>query len=164
MSYCSAIKGDRTRMPLCFIEPQEAIRVVAESVGREARRQLLGEVVRAWVDEIPDDELEVHYVKAVNDLDDDDLSMLAAWHASLDVGQPVANKEFLVGAFRGLGEHRREALRIAAGFRGDEAFEAGASEEHAPETVLPWLSEDRAMELAAEALELYCWDRLGSDN
>ena len=44
-------------MPLCFIEPQEAIRVVADSVGREARRQLLGEVVRAWVDEIPDDEL-----------------------------------------------------------------------------------------------------------
>ena len=40
-------------MPLCFIEPQDAIRVIAESVGREARRQLLGEVVRAWVDEIP---------------------------------------------------------------------------------------------------------------
>jgi hypothetical protein len=52
-------------MSLCFIEPQEAIRVVAESVGREARRQLLGEVVRAWVDEIPDDELLVHYAKAV---------------------------------------------------------------------------------------------------
>ena len=48
---------ERGRMSLCFIEPQEAIRVVAESVGREARRQLLGEVVRAWVDEIPDDEL-----------------------------------------------------------------------------------------------------------
>jgi hypothetical protein len=30
--------------------------------------------------------------------------------------------------------------------------------------VLPWLSQDRALELAAEALELYCWDRLGSDN
>jgi hypothetical protein len=164
MSYRSAIKGDLTQMPLCFIEPQEAIRVVAESVGREARRQLLGEVVRAWVDEIPDDELEVHYAKAVEDLDDEDLSMLAAWHASLDVGHPVANKEFLVGVFRNLGEHRREALRIAAGFRGDEAFEAGASEEHALATVLPWLSEDRAMELAAEALELYCWDRLGSDN
>ena len=29
-------------MPLCFIEPQDAIRVIAESVGREARRQLLG--------------------------------------------------------------------------------------------------------------------------
>ena len=28
-------------MPLCFIEPQDAIRVIAESVGREARRQLV---------------------------------------------------------------------------------------------------------------------------
>jgi hypothetical protein len=151
-------------MPLCFIEPQEAIRVVAESVGREARRQLLGEVVHAWVDEIPDDELEVHYAKAVDDLDQDDLSMLAAWHASLDVGRPVANKEFLLKAFQSLGEHRREALKIAAGFRGDEAFEAGMSEEQALGTVLPWLSEARTMELAAEAVELYCWDRLGSEN
>ncbi len=141
-------------MPLCFIEPTEAIRVVAESVGREARRQLLGEVVRAWVDEIPDDELEVHYAKAVDDLDDDDLSMLAAWHASLEVGHPIASKEFLLKAFPGLGEHRREALKIAAGFRGDEAFDAGVSEEQALGTVLPWLSDERTMELAAEAVEL----------
>ena len=128
-------------MPLCFIEPQEAIRVVAETVGREARRQLLGEVVRAWVDEIPEDELQVHYAKAVEELDDDDLSMLAAWHASLEVGQPIANKEFLLGAFARLGEHRREALRIAAGFKGDDAFEAGVSEEqaldHRPALALP---------------------------
>ncbi|MBA3300834.1 MAG: hypothetical protein H0T15_03110 [Thermoleophilaceae bacterium] len=151
-------------MPLCFIEPQEAIRVVAETVGREARRQLLGQVVHAWVDEIPDDELAGHYSKAVEELDDDDLSMLAAWHASLEVGQPVANKEFLLGAFHGLGEHRREALKIAAGFRGDEAFDAGVSEEQALETVLPWLSPERTRELAAEAVELYCWDRMGSDN
>ena len=151
-------------MPLCFIEPQEAIRVVAESVGREARRQLLGEVVRAWVDEIPEDELESHYAKAIDELDDDDLSMLAAWHASMEVGQPVANKEFLLKAFAGLGEHRREALRIAAGFRGDEAFEAGVSEEQAFDTVLPWLSEERCVTLARECLELYCWDRLGVEN
>ncbi len=152
-------------MPLCFIEPQEAIRVVAESIGREARRQLLSEVVSAWVDEIPDDELVVHYSKAVDDLDDDDLSMLAAWHASLEeVGTPIANKEFLLGAFHGLGEHRREALKIAAGFRGDEAFAHGISEEQALETVLPWLSHARCSELAAECIELYCWDRLGSDN
>lgn len=151
-------------MPLCFIEPNDAIRVIAESVGREARRQLLGEVVRAWVDEIPDDELEVHYANAVNALDEEDLSMLAAWHASLEVGQPIANKDFLVNAFAGLGEHRREALRIAAGFRGDEAFESGVGEEQALDTVLPWLSDQRKMELAAEALDLYCWDRLGSDN
>ena len=76
---------DRT-MPLCFIEPQDAIRVIAESVGREARRQLLGELVRAWVDEIPEEELASHYAKAVADLDEHDLSMLAAWHASLEVG------------------------------------------------------------------------------
>jgi hypothetical protein len=152
-------------MPLCFIEPDQAIRVIAESIGREARRQLLGEVVHAWVDEIPDDELAVHYAKAVEDLDEDDLSMLAAWHASLDVGQPVANKDFLLKAFGGLGDNRREALKIAAGFRGDDAF---ASEEGAfdavIDTVVPWLSEERRIELAAEAVELYCWDRLGSDN
>ena len=151
-------------MSLCFIEPQEAIRVVAQSVGRDARRQLLGEVVRAWVDEIPDDELESHYAKAVAELDDDDLSMLAAWHASLEVGHPVANKEFLLQAFPGLGELRREALKIAAGFRGDDAFDAGASEEQALDTVLPWLSQARAIELAQDAVELYCWERLGSDN
>ena len=151
-------------MPLCFIEPHEAIRVVAESVGREARRQLLGEVVHAWVDEIPEDELEVHYAKAVDDLDDDDLSMLAAWHASFDIGRPVANKDFLIKAFRTLGDQRREALKIAAGFRGDEAFDAGIGEEQALDTVLPWLSTERTIELAAEAVELYCWDRLGSEN
>ena len=116
-------------MPLCFIEPQEAIRVVAESVGREARRQLLGELVRAWVDEIPEAELPSHYAKAVADLDEHDLSMLAAWHASMEVGMPLPSREFLVGAYSSLeSDARREALKIAAGFRGEEAFEAGAGE------------------------------------
>lgn len=151
-------------MALCFIEPQDAIRVIAESVGREARRQLLGEVVRAWVDEIPDQELQTHYVKAVADLDEHDLSMLAAWHASLEVGQPIANREFLVSAFALLGDHRREALKIAAGFRGEEAFDSGVAEEHALETVLPHLSRERSMELAGDCLDLYLWDRLGCDN
>jgi hypothetical protein len=151
-------------MSLCFIEPKDAIRVIAESVGREARRQLLGELVRAWVDEIPEPELEAHYVKAVEDLDEHDLSMLAAWHASLEVGSAIANKEFLINAFPSLGDNRREALKIAAGFRGEEAFEAGVAEEQALETVLPWLTRARAIELAAECVELYCWDRLGSEN
>ncbi len=105
-------------MTLCFIEPQNAIRVIADSVGREARRQILGEVVRAWVDEIPESELGSHYAKAVADLDEHDLSLLAAWHASLEVGHPLPNKEFLVNVFPSLGENRREALKIAAGFRG----------------------------------------------
>ena len=151
-------------MPICFIEPQDAIRVIAESVGREARRQLVGEVVRAWVDEIPDRELELHYAKAVADLDEHDLSMLAAWHASLEVGQPIPNTEFLVGVFPSLGENRREALKIAAGFRGEEAFQAGVTEEHALDTVLPRLSRERAIELANECIALYMWDRLGSEN
>ena len=151
-------------MPLCFIEPQEAIRVVAESVGREARRQLLGEAVRAWVDEIPDDELEAHYARAISELDDHDISMLAAWHASMDVGHPVPNRDFLMGAFPSLGSHRREALKLAAGFRGEEAVDAGVTEERALETVLDWLSPPRLMDLAVEAVELYVWDRAGSDN
>ena len=151
-------------MPLCFIEPQDAIRVIAESVGREARRQLLGEFVRAWVDEIPDEQLASHYAKAVADLDEHDLSMLAAWHASMEVGQPLPNREFLVNVFPTLGENRREALKIAAGFRGEEAFNAGVAEEQTLAAVLPWLSAKRCEELAVECLELYCWDRLGSDN
>ena len=151
-------------MPLCFIEPQNAIRVIAESVGREARRQILGEVVRAWVDEIPEPELESHYAKAIADLDEHDLSLLAAWHASLEVGHPLPNKEFLTGVFHSLGDNRREALKIAASFRGEEAFEQGVGEDEALDTVLPWLSEERCMQLASECLELYCWDRLGADN
>ena len=151
-------------MPLCFIEPQDAIRVIAESVGREARRQLLGEVVRAWVDEIPEPDLDSHYAKAIADLDEHDLSMLAAWHASLEVGQPIANRDFLVNVFPSLGENKREALKIAAGFRGEEAFDAGVAEEEALDTVLPYLSRERSIELASECLDLYLWDRLGCDN
>ena len=151
-------------MSLCFIDPADAIRAIADSVGREARRQLLGEVVRAWVDEIPEDELDTHYAKAIAELDEHDISMLAAWHGSMEVGVPVPNRDFLMGAFESLGEHRREALKLAAGFRGEEAFDAGVAEDQALETVLPHLSRARCMELATECVELYLWDRLGSDN
>jgi hypothetical protein len=151
-------------MSLCFVDPADAIRAIADSVGREARRQLLGEAVRAWVDEIPDAELETHYAKAIAELDEHDISMLAAWHGSMAVGHPVPNRDFLMGAFDSLGEHRREALKLAAGFRGEEAFEEGISEERALDLVLEWLSGPRLMELAREATELYIWDRAGSDN
>ena len=70
----------------------------------------------------------------------------------------------LLGVFPSLGENKREALKIAAGFRGEEAFDAGVAEEQALETVLPRLSRARAHELAQECLELYLWDRLGCDN
>jgi hypothetical protein len=152
-------------MPLCFIEPQDAIRVIAESIGREARRQLVGEVLHAWVDDLPERELVAQYAKAIAALDEQDLSMLAAWHASLDtIGQPIANPDFLVSVFPSLGEHRREALKIAASFRGEEAFDAGVAEEQALRSVLPRLSRARAEQLALECIELYVWDRLGSEN
>jgi hypothetical protein len=134
-------------MPLCFIEPQDAIRVIAESVGREARRQLVGEVVRAWVDDIPDQELSLHYSKAIADLDDNDLQLLAAWHASLEVGQPIANTKFLEGVFHTLGENRREALKIAAGFRGEEALgrvRRGSGAGHRSASPLPPLGQRAA--------------------
>jgi hypothetical protein len=152
-------------MPLCFIEPHDAIRVIAESVGREARRQLVSEVYHAWVDEIPERELVTHYTRAVSELDDEDLSMLAAWHASLEtVGQPIANTDFLLSIYPTLGEYRREALKVAAGLGGEDAFDAGRAEEHALEEILPRLSRMRAGELANECVELYMWDRLGSSN
>ena len=127
-------------MALCFVDPADAVRAIADSVGREARRQLLGEAVRAWVDEIPDDELEIHYAKALSELDEHDLSMLAAWHGSLEAGQPVPNRDFLMGAFGSLGENRREALKLAAGFRGEEAVDAGVTEDDALELVLDRIS------------------------
>jgi hypothetical protein len=151
-------------MSFCFVDPADAIHVIADSVGREARRQLLGEALRAWVDEIPEEELETQYARALTDLDQDDLSLLAAWHSSMDVGHPVPNRDFLMGAFGSLGEHRREALKLAAGFRGEDVLEEGLTEDLALETVVGWLSPDRLMGLAAEALDIYIWDRAGSDN
>jgi len=60
------------------------------------------------VDEIPEPDLLSHYAKALNDLDEHDLSLLAAWHASLEGGHPIPTKEFLVNVFPSLGENRRE--------------------------------------------------------
>src|SRR3954464_5963941 len=151
-------------MSLCFIDPADAIRAIADSVGREARRQLLGEAVRAWVDEIPDDELEAHYARAISELDEHDIPRLAAWHASMEVGHPLPNRDFLMAAFAGLGEHRREALKLAAGFRGEEAVDRGVTEEVALETVLEWVSGPPLLGRAPGAVELYVWDRAGSDN
>lgn len=138
---------------------------MSDSIGREARRQLIGELVNAWVDSLPEDELPAHYASAVDSLDEQDLTVLAAWHASLEVGYPVANKEFLIGAFTALRfDQRREALRIAAGFRSEEALDNGASDDQVLETVLPWLPTAQMMELVGEAIRIYVWDRIGSEN
>jgi hypothetical protein len=149
---------------LCFIEPEDTIRVISDSVGRATRRALVGEVVAAWVDDIPEQELGVHYAKAVAGLAEEELHMLAVWHSNLEVGQPIANTDFLIAVFESLGESRREALKLAAGFRGEEAFDAGVAEERALAAVLPHLSRERAAALAERCLELYVEDRLGNAN
>jgi hypothetical protein len=149
---------------LCFIEPHDAIHAVADSIGREARRALIGHVVRVWVEDIPEEELCEHYAKALAGLDEAGLNRLADWHGSLDVGQPIANSDFLVGVFPSLGPSRREALKRAATFRGEDAFDAGVTEEQALRTVLPHLSRGLATELARECIKLYMRDRLGGDN
>ena len=38
----------------------------------------------------------------------------------------MPNRDFLMGAFPSLGQHRREALKLAAGFRGEEAVDAAS--------------------------------------
>ena len=70
----------------------------------------------------------------------------------MEFGHPVPNRDFLMGAFESLGEHRREALKLAAGFSGEEVLEEGLTEELALETVVGWLSPERLMELASEAV------------
>jgi hypothetical protein len=151
-------------MPLCFIEPKDSIRVIADSVGRRSRRALVGEVVAAWVDDIPEHELCVHYEKALAGLAEEELHMLAVWHSNLEVGHPIANTDFLIGVFPSLGESRREALKLAAGFRGEEAFDAGVAEERTLAAVLPHLSPQRAAMLAERCVEIYIEDRLGNAN
>ena len=110
-----------------------------------------------------EEELSQHYARAVNDLDHEDLSMLAAWHATLEVGTPIASAEFLVAVFDALGNHRRDALKLAARFRGDEAFLANVGEKETLDIVLPWLSDERLEQLAGSALEIYVRDRAGTD-
>ena len=78
--------------------------MIAESVGREARRALLAAVIEAWVDDIPEHELPSTTRSAVSELDHEDLSMLAAWHATLEVGTPVASRRV-----PGRGVRRRSA-------------------------------------------------------
>ena len=152
------------QLPLCFIDPHDAVRVIADSLGREARRQLVDELLHAWVDELPEEELADHYVRALAELDQEDLHLLAAWHASLEVGQPLPSAEFLAGVFPSLGENRREALKLAVRFQGEEPSREHITETHAFEVLLPRLSRARAAALLEECLALYTWDRLGTEN
>ena len=83
--------------------------------------------------------------------------------------------ERVVMASRGQSSWVKVGLGWPDGRSTEGAGSAGATREarargatvallQALESVLPWLSEARCAELAAECLELYCWDRLGSEN
>jgi hypothetical protein len=155
----------------CFIEPSDAIRAIMASIGREARRQVVFDVVQAWVDEIPERELDAHYAKAVADLDDWDFARLVEAHNGMNderrsaSGIPlVPNRDVLVRIFPSLGERRREMLKLAAGLRGEEAFDQGTNEEHMLEMVLPRLSRERLVGLADSCASIWATDRVSSVN
>jgi hypothetical protein len=114
MSSVRAPRVPRKLVPLCFIEPQDAIRVIADSVGREARRQLVDEVLHAWIDDLPEQELSSHYLQAIADLDQEDLHLLAAWHASLEVGQSEASGRTAARHSRSLFASRARRPRASA--------------------------------------------------
>src|SRR2546421_4354 len=113
-SNATRLARDRARLSRRLISGCESL---TSHIRTGPPRPLLGEGRRAGVGGNPGDELEGPYVKAVDGLDGDAISMLAPWPGALGLGHPVANKEFPPSAFPGLGDHRREALRIAAGFR-----------------------------------------------
>ena len=120
-------------------------------------------VVGAWVEVIPEHELADHYRKALAGLAPEDLRDVAGWGAC-GVAVAIPSREFLLGAFRSLGEGRREALRQAACLRGISAFDAGVSELQVLTTVLPCLTRAQLTALARDATELYITDRLGTEN
>jgi hypothetical protein len=151
----------RPASALCLIEPAHAIAVIAESIGRDARRELVERAVEAWVDLIPEQELAAHYAKAISALDPEDLRTLGGWSGATGA---VPNVQFLIGSFTGLAERRREVLQFAARVRAAAAFDVGVTVEQVLGTVLPCLSGPRLEQLVQECTELYLADRLGGEN
>lgn len=160
---CVPIRRDKPSS-VCVTDPARTIRAIADALGREARRSLVELVIEAWVEAIPEAELGLHYAKALAGLEATDLREIAGWPGSSGVAISLANREFLLAVFAGLGDGRREALRLAATLRGDAAFEAGVSEVQVLRMVLPYLSEAQLGMLARECTELYLDDRLGGEN
>jgi hypothetical protein len=149
-------------MSLCFVDPIEALLVISASLTREGRSQLYHEALTTWVDTIPDESLEAYYGNAIQELDEHDLAMLASWHGAYHAGPAVPNVEFLAGAFPALGDNRRAAVKIVVGFFADDLPEA-ETEAGLKETVVE-LSKDSMIVLLKEAVDIYIWDRLGTEN
>jgi hypothetical protein len=158
-----AIRRDRPAA-LRVLDAARAIRVMADALGRECRRELVELVVDAWVEAIPEHELADNYAKALAGLRPDDLREVAGWPGSAGTAVALANPAFLLAAFAGLADARRAALRRAAVLRAVAAFDSGVSEAQVLDTVLPCLSAARLRTLAHECSGLYIGDRLGGEN
>jgi hypothetical protein len=157
------IRRDRSHS-LCFVNPARTIRAIADSLGSEARRTLVEVLIDAWVDAIPESELALNFAKAIDGLSYEDLREVAGWPGSSGVAVALPNRAFLLAAFSGLGDARRDALRRAATLRGEAAFDAGVSEVQVLDTVLPCLSAAQVADLVRAVTELYLEDRLGGEN
>jgi hypothetical protein len=158
-----AIRRDKPAA-LRVLDAGRAIRVMANALGRDSRRELVELVVEAWVEAIPEHELAANYAKALAGLEPHDLREVAGWPGGGGTAVALANREFLLAAFAGLGDARRDALRRAASLRAVAAFDAGISEAQVLETVLPCLSPARLRSLAEDCSGLYLSDRLGGEN
>ena len=137
--------------------------MIAESVGREARRQLVGEVVRAWVNEHPGP-------GTLGGLRQGDSgprrAIFPCWPPGRSRWRSASRsptRSSSSASFRAWARWSRGAEDYR-GFRGEEAFQAGVAEDQALDTVLPRRSNERAGELADKCIQLYIWDRLGCDN
>jgi hypothetical protein len=99
-----AIRRDRPAA-LRVLDAARAIRVMADALGRESRRELVELVVDAWVEAIPEHELADNYAKALAGLRPDDLREVAGWPGSAGTAVALANPAF---------SPTRAALRCAA--------------------------------------------------
>jgi hypothetical protein len=81
---------------LCTLDPARAVRAMADSLGRDARRELVELIVAAWVDAVPESELEGHFAKAIAGLAPEDLREIAGWPGTSGVAVALANREFLL--------------------------------------------------------------------
>lgn len=141
--------------PLCFVDPREAIRTIADSLGRGAREQLLEAVVSAWVDSLTDSEMAQRYDTALESLEEESLVLLAEWHAKVNGGLPVANLGFFRGVFDALGARRREVLLLASTLSAREAFATGVDIAVSLRILLPTLEDSVLDGLLSRCTALY---------
>lgn len=150
---------------LCFIEPGDAIGMIVPTLDGERKEILLDACVSAWADLVPEDELALHYAKAVEALDAHDIDSLANWLHSLTERKVIPGAGFLQRLLPSLSDARRAALKLATGLRMKApVYEETIDIDDALGIVLPLLGEQGMMQVARVALDLYVLQHGGSNN